>query len=341
MNIHEKSKKAYQQSLQFFAGGVGSNGRVKPELGYPVFFTKGKGARIYDLDGNGYIDYHLAMGPLILGHCPKRVIEAVKKQLASGTIFGSSVIEESLLSEEICRCLPSVELVRFTNSGSEAVHMTLRLARAYTEKSKILKFEGAYHGWFDDIWVSVHPSPSELATLENDTTPVLQTPGQSRRALKEVLVAPWNRLDTVEKIVRRHRRSLAAIILEPIMCNNGVIPPAEGFLKGLRAISDREGIVLIFDETITAFRAQMGGAQAHFDVKPDLTVFGKSIGGGYPIAGFGGSRQLMSLVADGKVGHFGTYNSNPLCVTAALATLHELNEGGGTAYSRMTELGCT
>jgi glutamate-1-semialdehyde 2,1-aminomutase len=338
MQRHENSTKLFEEAKRYFAGGVGSSARLTPERP-PIYFEKGSGSRLYDVDGNEYIDYVLAWGPLILGHCPSTVVAAVKKQLDSGTIFGSSVPQEVDLSRKVCECLPSVELVRFTNSASEAVHMALRLARAYTGKSKILKFEGSYHGWFDNILISAHPDSLSIAGLENAPYPILEQPGIPSSVLQDILIVPWNRMDIIKKTIQRHGNEIAALILEPIMCNNGVIPPQEGFLEFLRSLTEENEIILIFDETITGFRISLGGAQGYYNIKPDLTVFGKGMGGGYPIAGFGGQKNIMSFVAEGKVGHFGTYNSNSLCVTAALATLDELMKDHGAVYNRITSMG--
>jgi glutamate-1-semialdehyde 2,1-aminomutase len=338
MSKYEKSEKSFEVSRRYLAGGVGSSGRLTQEL-CPIFFKSGKGSRIYDVDDNEYIDYVLAWGPLILGHSPPGVVEAVKKQLDSGTMFGSAAPEEADLARMVCECFPSVELVRFTNSGSEAVHMSLRLSRAYTGKTKILKFEGAYHGWFDNILISTHPDSLKIAGLEHSPNPIRMQPGIPNSVLQDILVAPWNRIDIVEKLIERHCHEIAAVIIEPIMVNNGVIPPNEGFLERLREVTEKNEIILIFNEVVTGFRLGLGGAQQFYGVMPDLTVFGKAIGGGYPIAGFGGTKDIMTFIAEGKVGHFGTYNSNSLCVTAALATLKELSKNGGEVYHRMTRLG--
>ena len=338
MRCHDTSNSLFEESRCYFAGGVGSNARLTPEMP-PIFFEKGKGSRLYDVDGNEYIDYILAWGPLILGHSPPAVVEAVKKQLDSGTIFGSAAREEGVLARKVTECLPSIELLRFTNSATEAVHIVLRLSRAYTGKLKIVKFEGAYHGWLDNVNISVSPETLKIAGLENAPQPIPEQPGIPPSVLQDILVVPWNRLDVVEKTFKRHGDEIAALIVEPIMCNNGVIPPSNGFLEGLREITRKHEIVLIFDETITGFRIGLSGVQGHYGIKPDLTVFGKGMGGGYPIAGFGGSRDIMNLVAEGKVKHQGTYNSNSLCVTAGLATLEELMKDNGAVYIRMTKLG--
>jgi glutamate-1-semialdehyde 2,1-aminomutase len=338
MSKYEKSERFFEVSRRYLAGGVGSSGRLTPEL-CPLSFKSGKGSRIYDVDDNEYIDYVLAWGPLILGHSPPAVVEAVKKQLDSGTIFGSATTEEADLARMVCECLPSVDLVRFTNSGSEAVHMALRLSKAYTGKSKIVKFEGAYHGWFDNILISTHPDSLKIAGLENSPNPIRMQPGIPNSVLQDILIVPWNRLDILEKVIQRHAHEIAAVIVEPVMVNNGVIPPREGFLEGLREVTKRNDIVLIFDEILTGFRMGLGGAQEYYGVMPDLTVFGKGMGGGYPMAGFGGISNIMDLIAEGKVGHFGTYNSNSLCVTATLATLKELRKDQGAVFKRMTKMG--
>jgi glutamate-1-semialdehyde 2,1-aminomutase len=335
---HEKSSRLFEESKRYLAGGVGSSARLTPELD-PIFFEKGVGSKIYDVDGNEYIDYILAWGPLILGHSPKAVIDAVKKQLGSGTISGSAAPGEAVLAQRVAECIPSMELIRFTNSASEAVHIALRLSRAYTGKSKIVKFEGAYHGWFDNVLISVQPDSLTIAGLEHKPNPIPEQPGIPTSILQDILIVPWNRLDIVEKTIKRYGNEIAAIIAEPIMCNNGVIPPTEGFLEGLREITKKHEVVLIFDETITGFRIGLSGAQGYYGVKPDLTIFGKGMGGGYPIAGFGGIRDIMSLVAEGKVKHQGTYNSNSLCVAAAIATLRELSKDNGAIYNQITRVG--
>ena len=335
---HSKSEEHLARAARYFAGGVGSNSRLTRGIG-PICFERGAGSRIFDLDGNEYIDYILALGPLLLGHCPAPVVEAVRKQLEKGTIFGSAAAGEEQLAESVCQALPSVELVRFSNSSSEAVHMALRLAKAFTSRTKILKFEGGYHGWIEDINVSVRPKPGSDMGLPEAPNPLPESPGQSRRILKDVLIAPFNRPEAVEEIFARHGHEIAALILEPIPANNGVMPPQEGFLETLRRLTRQHSSLLIFDETITGFRVGLGGAQEYYNVLPDLTVFGKGLGGGYPIAGFGGTREIMELIAQKKIPHGGTYNSNSLCVAAANAVMAELRRDGGAVFERMTALG--
>lgn len=335
---HEISNIYYNEAKKYLAGGTSSSTRLKLAEN-TVFFKKGKGSRIYDVDGNEYIDYILAWGPLILGHVPENVIQKVKEQIELGTTFGESYKLEFELAKKVCEIFPSIELVRFTNSSSEAVHMCFRLARAFTKKEKILKFEGAYHGWFDDELVSVHPKQNSIIGNENSPNTIPETMGQRKNIVNEIIVAPWNKVEFVKKIIEREVKNIAAIIVEPIMCNNGVILPKNNFLEFLKEITNINNMLLIFDETITGFRLSLGGAQEYYNISPDLTVFGKGIGGGYPIAGYGGRKNIMELIANGKVSHSGTYNANALCIAGALATLEELSNNKKTIYERITKLG--
>jgi len=335
---HDKSHLYLDEAKKYLAGGVSSSSRIN--LGKNTLFIRnGKGSRIYDVDGNEYIDYILAWGPLILGHAPESVAQKVKEQIDLGTIFGEAYKPEFDLAKRVCEIFPSIELIRFTNSSSEAVQMCFRLARAFTKKEKILKFEGAYHGWYDDELVSVHPKPSDITGDEKPPKSLPETLGQRKGAVDEVLVAPWNRIEMVKQIIQKESSNIAAIIVEPIMCNNGVILPKTNFLESLREITKNNDILLIFDETITGFRVSLGGAQEYYNISPDLTVFGKGMGGGYPIAGYGGKAEIMELIAHGKVNHSGTYNANAISVVGALATIEELSKDKGAIYNRITNLG--
>jgi glutamate-1-semialdehyde 2,1-aminomutase len=305
----------------------------------PICFERGFGSRIYDLDGNGYIDYILALGPLILGHCPLKVVEAVKNQTELGSIFGAAAAGEERLAKMVCNFLPSVDLVSFTNSASEAVHMALRLARAFTGKTKIVKFEGCYHGWVEDVMYSIHPESPKIMGPENNPQPVPESMGLSESIQANIIIAPWNQPDVLEKIFRRQGNEIAAIIIEPIPANNGVIPPHTGFLEFLRELTLLYETVFIFDETITGFRVNLGGAQAYYNIRPDLTIFGKAVGGGYPIAGFGGNKEVMDFITRGEVIRMGTYNSNSICVAAATAVLEELSRDNSMAINRMIATG--
>ncbi len=329
-----ESRKAFERSRLSFAGGMGSAARSFPE---PLFVDRGEGSRVTDLDGNEYIDYVMGYGPLILGHCPPLVVEAVRAQLAKGTTFGAGYDLEFLVSEKVVELVPCIDLARFTCSGSEAVHFVLRLARAYTGREKVIKFEGHYHGWFDEIYVSAKPSPP--LGLANAPWKKRETPGQPENAADNLIVLPWNDLQTVERALEARGHEVAAIICEPVMFGNGGIGPVQGYLAGLRQLTASHGVVLIFDEIVTGFRLALGGAQEYLGVTPDLCVFGKGFAGGYPISGFGGRREIMELVATNEVPHMGTFNSNPLCLAAALATLTELSRDGGVAMRRISTLG--
>jgi glutamate-1-semialdehyde 2,1-aminomutase len=335
MHVTERSKALFEESKRYLAGGVGSHVRagVQP---YPVFMDHGRGSHVFDVDGNEYIDYLLAYGPLILGHCPPAVVNAVHEQLDRGTAFGTPHEIEIELSKLICSLMPAVELVRYNSSGSEAVQSVLRLARAYTGKDKIIKFEGHYHGCLDNVYVSHLPDSLSLIGMEHAPWKVLGSPGQCASVLEDLIVLPWNNLDLVAKTVRERKHEIAAILTEPVMSNCGVIPPNPGYLEGLRQIASENDIVLIFDEVITAFRITSWGWVRG---TPDLCTMAKALGAGYPVGAFGGKREIMQLLADRKVVHDGTYNSNGLVCAAALAAVRELSKDDGAIYGRMRALG--
>lgn len=330
----ERSAAAFERAKKYIAGGVSSDARLSHQ---PLFAERGYGSMFLDVDGNEYIDYVLAYGPLVLGHAPDVVMEAVRAQLDKGTMFGTGIEEEVLLAEEVVSCVPCVELMRFSNSGSEALHFALRLARAFTGRDKVIKFEGHYHGWLDTIFVSVNPTPP--IGLPDAQWKRREVPGQPRDAAENLVVLPWNDIEVVRNVLRRHGDEVAAIILEPVMFYHGGILPRKGYLEGLRELADRYDVVLIFDEVVTGFRLDLGGAQEYFGVTPDLCVFAKGFGAGLPIAGFGGRREIMELVASSTVPHMGTYNANPLSVIGALAALQELGRDNRKALKHMARLG--
>ncbi len=334
----EGSEKHNQEARHYLAGGVGSNARLNPGLA-PICFLRGSGSRLFDVDGNEFIDYINALGPLILGHCPKAVIGAVKRQLELGSLFGSSAREEVCLAKMIRKFFPSIDLVSFHNSSSEAVHLALRVARAFTGKDKILKFEGCYHGWIDDELISVHPQFEGAMGLKEFPKPVRESPGQLRCLLDYTFIATFNEPESVEKIFRRHGHEIAAVILEPIPANNGVIFPGSGFLDMLAELARDNESLLIYDETITGLRLPGGSAGVYFNQKPDLTVFGKALGGGFPIAGVGGSENIMALLGENRVNRMGTFNSNQISVAAAIAVLEELSKDNMAIIKRVTETG--
>ena len=321
------------RARRVLAGGVNSNIRLA-ERPAPLVVVRGRGAEIEDLDGRTYIDYMLGMGPVILGHADPRVTDAVVAAVREGLTFAGQHPLEADVAERIVAAVPSVEMLRFTSSGSEAVHAAIRIARAATGRWKVVRFDGHYHGWLDTIYVGDRPEE------EGPVAPAIAgSRGQTPRALDDVLVLPWNSAQAVAVAAHRHRGEIAAVILEPILCNTGVIAAAPGYLDAVRAWCDREGAVLIFDEVITGFRVALGGAQALLRVRPDLTVFGKALANGFPLSAVGGRRDLMDLLVTGGVMHGGTYNANPPAMAAARATLDALADRGGAAYAAMTATG--
>ncbi|MDT7901005.1 MAG: glutamate-1-semialdehyde 2,1-aminomutase [Acidianus sp.] len=305
------SSELWKEALRYFPGGVNSPVRaaVKP---YPFYVSQGKGAYIYTEDGNSLIDYVLGYGPLILGHANEYVKEKVIEQIEKGWLFGIPSRVEIELARKISFHMPSIEKIRFVNSGTEATMNAIRLARGYTKRDKILKFNGNYHGAHDYALVDAGSAASEFGVPNSEGIP--------QEVLKTVIVCEYNDLQCVEKKLKNE--DVAAVIVEPVMGNMGVIPPEKDFLKGLREITSTYNTLLIFDEVITGFRLSMGGAQEYFGVSADLTTLGKIIGGGFPIGAFGGKREIMDMLTpSGKVFNAGTFNANPISMTAGLATL--------------------
>ncbi len=337
MPDYRKSVALYEEGQALLAGGVSSNFRYGTNP-VPLFYARGEGSRLYDVDGNGYIDYGLGNGPVILGHAPARVLDAVGASFADGQLYAGQHRRELDLARAISRHVPCAELMRFSSSGSEAVHLALRLARAFTGRAKIVKFEGHFHGWLDNIYASVRPSPNAAGPVEAPIV-VGETPGQPESALTDLVALPWNDLDAVANVLERQDSDIAGMIMEPIMCNTCVIPPRPGYLEGVRELCDRHGVVLIFDEVITGFRLGLGGGQAKVGVVPDLAVFAKAIASGFPLGCVAGRREVMELVLTKGVMHGGTYNSNVVCVAAAMATIAALEENDGQAFRTMDEIG--
>jgi glutamate-1-semialdehyde 2,1-aminomutase len=304
----------------------------------PLYFDHGAGSRIVDADGNEYIDYVLGRGPLILGHSHHEVIEATCDQLRRGQVYAAQHELEVRLAEFIVETIPAVEQVRFGISGSEAVHASLRLARAFTGRDIVVKFEGQYHGWLDNILYSLSPDPA-LAGDPAHPRGLAESPGQFTADDSRIAVLPWNDLQAVETYLEDHAKQTAAIITEPIMCNTAVIPPRPGYLEGLRRLCSEYGVVLIFDEVITGFRVSLAGAQGYFGIEPDLSIFGKAIANGIPMSCLAGRADIFALIAHGKVGHGGTYNSLPPSIAAALATTSVLARNGGEVYRRLEDTG--
>lgn len=330
-----KSADLFAQALEVIASGVNSTARA-PRSGwspYPLFIERGKGSRIYDADGNEFIDYLLGLGPMLLGHRPEQVTKAVIDFISQrGTVFALPVDDEIALAHKIIKAVPSVEQMHLANTGTEAVLYALRLARTYTRRQKVVRFEGMYHGFSDGVYWSKHP-PLENAGPSSSPVPVPQGPGMPEGLENSLIILPWNDSETLERTIRERGDEVAAIITEPVMCNTGCILPEPGYLELMRQLTKEFGIVLIFDEVITGFRVALGGAQEHYGITPDLTVMAKGFGGGFPVAAVGGKKEIMQLVADGTVSMAGTYSGNGIAVSAANATLDFLMTPG--VYDRL------
>ena len=319
---HTRSSDLFARAKRTIPGGVNSPVRAFKSVGMdPLFYERAKGSRVWDADGNEYIDFVASWGPMILGHAPDVVLDAVREQLARGTSFGAPTEVEIQLAEAICAAVPSIEMVRMVSSGTEATMSAIRLARGYTGREKFVKFDGNYHGHSDALLVA---AGSGLVTLG-----IPSTPGVTKGAAADTIVLPYNDLASVEAAFEAQGEQIAAIIVEPVAGNMGVVPPAEGFLQGLRDICTRYGALLIFDEVITGFRVAFGGAQERYGVMPDLTTLGKIIGGGFPVGAFGGRPEIMEHLAPvGPVYQAGTLSGNPVAMVAGLALLGELSKPG-------------
>ncbi len=337
MRSYEKSYELYVRACNSMAGGVSSHFRMSGAP-HPLFFKEAKGARIIDVDDNEYLDFTLSQGPMILGHSHPAVLDRVREETALGQLFAGQHELELNLAEKLQSLIPCAELIRFSNSGSESVQAALRLARGFTGRKKYVKFEGQYHGWFDNVLISQHPSLETAGDFESPHS-VLETSGQSTNVLDEIIVLPWNDLDVVEKTFEKYGDDIAGIITEPIMCNNGCIEALPGYLQGLRDVCDKYQSLLIFDEIITGFRLGLGGAQKLYGVIPDLATFGKAMASGFPVSFLAGTRRVMEYVANGSVMHAGTYNSNNPSIAAAAATIEVLEENDGEVYTHITNLG--
>jgi len=321
------SKALFARARKVMVGGVSSPVRAfKAVGGTPLFISRGKGSHIWSADGARYIDYVCSWGPLIAGHSHPRVIKAVSAAVARGTSFGAPSENELKLAEKVCHCVPSVEMVRFVSSGTEATMSALRLARAYTRRDKLLKFDGCYHGHSDAFLTN---AGSGLATLD-----VPSSAGVPASSAADTVTIPYNDLEALESAFASHRGQFAAVIVEPVAGNMGVVPPNEGFLETARSLCTEDGSLLILDEVITGFRLSMGGAQALLGVRPDITCLGKVIGGGFPVGAYGGAEALMRMVApEGPVYQAGTLSGNPVAMAAGLATISLMEAGG--SYSRL------
>ena len=326
---HDRSSSFFEKAKIIIPGGVNSPVRAFRSVGAdPLFISSASGAHITDVDGNNFVDYVGSWGPMILGHCHPQVVAAVKRTVEDGASFGAPTELELTLAEMVINALPSIEMVRMVNSGTEATMSAIRLARGYTGRDNIIKFSGCYHGHADSLLVK---AGSGAATFG-----VPDSPGVPADFARHTLTAEFNSLESVRKLVADHPGGIACIIIEPVAGNMGTVPPREGFLEGLRAICDNEGIILIFDEVMTGFRVAYGGAQTLYGVTPDLTTLGKIIGGGLPVGAFGGKRDIMEQLSPaGGIYQAGTLSGNPLAMSAGIATLSLLKQPG--FYQKLEE----
>jgi len=323
----------YERAVRSIAGGVTSSNRMG--AGKPLFFSHGAGGHLFDIDGNEYIDFKLGSGPLILGHSPQRVIEAVQAQMTKGMLFAGEHELAVQVAEHIQALVPCAELVHFANTGSEAVHYALRTARGYTGRSKVIKFEGHFHGGYDNVLASVSLPADRLGSRSNPVAAV-ESEGIPASAVQDLVCLPWNDLAALETYLDAHGDDVAAIIMTPIMITyGGNIFPLPGYLEGVRELCTRHAVVLIFDEVLCGFWSALGGAIELFGVEPDMVLYAKALGAGMPIACLAGRRQIMDVIANGRVKHQGTYNAHPVSMAAARASLDMLSDPDGDVYATM------
>jgi glutamate-1-semialdehyde 2,1-aminomutase len=317
---NNNSKIAFQQAKKVIPGGVNSPVRAFKSVGIdPLFIQKAKGTTIWDIDDNAYTDFVASWGPLILGHAHDDVVAAIHRAATHGTSYGAPTTIETEMAEQIVKMVPSIESVRMVNSGTEATMSAIRLARGYTEREMIIKFAGCYHGHGDSFLIKAGSGAITLGLPDS--------PGVTKSTAKDTLLADYNNLESVQELFAKHPHDIAAVIVEPVAGNMGVVPPSEGFLKGLRQLTKENGALLIFDEVITGFRLAKGGAQEYYKVMPDLTTLGKIIGGGLPVGAYGGSKEIMNKLApNGPVYQAGTLSGNPLAMAAGLTALKKLND---------------
>lgn len=335
-NKYAKSKELLDRASQVLASGVSSEFR-KYNHPHALFYDYASGSMIRDVDGNEYVDFTLSQGPLILGHSNKRVLDAVTSYSQSGQLYAGQHIKEIELAEKLQQIIPSAELMRFCLDGSEAVQTALRVARAKTGKNLFLRFEGHYHGWLDNVAYGISVPKDGFGDRENPNVSPWSE-GLADSSSKEFILIPWNDTGLFEKTIERYKDQLAAVITEPVMCNNGCILPRDGFLEKMRELCTKHQIALIFDEVITGFRLSLSGAQGYFNITPDLSIYAKAMGSGYPISVILGKRQWMEEIASGRVIHAGTMNSSNPTIAAALATIEEL-QADSSVYERLFSLG--
>lgn len=327
-----RSKELFDKAKESILGGVASSLHKSEYEQYPIYIERGKGSKLYDVDGNEYIDYMGGFGPMILGYCPPAIGEAVIEQIAKGSQFAAPDPSLNEVSKKLTEIIPCADLVSYQGTGTEANMLIFRMVRAYTGKDKIVKFEGHYHGWSDEEMISFAPDSIKMMGARNRPWKTLGSAGQLGKATEDIIVLPWNDLGLIKQTIQRRKHEIAAVITEPIMCNCEVVYPKPGYLEGLKEVTAENDIVLIFDEIITGFRLCLGGAQEYYKITPDICSFGKAVAGGFPLAGVAGKREIMQ--ADVYPG--GTFNANPVSLAACKATIKELEKPG--IYDHMARL---
>ena len=339
MSRYENSRELMRRAEQVVAGGISSQIRRLEPAGEPLFFTHGDGALIWDADGNEYIDYMQGMGPNIFGHAPKFVSEAVTRDMERGYIFAAQFERELEVAEMAAAAVPIPDCtVRFAGSGTEIVQLALRLARGWTGRQRVIKFEGHYHGWLDSVNWSVHPALADAGDVSAPYA-VGESAGMDERVSEQLVVCEWNSAERLEAAFAAHPGEIAAVIMEPINANTNCIEPAPGYLSAAKDLCERNGALLIFDEVITGFRVALGGAQERYGITPDLATYAKSMAAGFPIAMLAGRRDIMDMLGSGEVYHGGSYNSNVMSIAAAHATLGHMRDNRDTFFSDMSAKG--
>jgi glutamate-1-semialdehyde 2,1-aminomutase len=326
----ERSHRLYKKACKLIPGGVNSPVRAFRAVGgNPVFIDRAKGSKIYDVDGNAYIDYVLSWGPLILGHTHPKIVNALKKAIERGTSYGAPTRLEIELAELVLKAYPSMDKVRMVNSGTEATMSAVRVARGFTGRDKIIKFDGCYHGHADGLLVKAGSGATTFG--------VPDSPGVPKSYAKNTITLPFNNINALKAVIKNEWRSIACVVIEPVVGNIGCVLPKSGFLESLRKLTKDHAIVLIFDEVMTGFRVSYGGAQAYYGITPDMTCLGKIIGGGLPVGAYGGKKEIMSMVSpEGPVYQAGTLSGNPLAMTAGIETLKILSKDG--SYAKLEKI---
>ncbi|MGQ9492598.1 MAG: aspartate aminotransferase family protein [Anaerolineae bacterium] len=335
----DKSRELFTRSLRVLVEGVSSPSRGPANYGaYPLFIARGEGPYLYDVDGNRYVDWMMCYGLSPLGHAHPSIVQAVNEAIASGAHFAAATEVEVEVAERIQQMVPNAERVRFANTGTEATMAAIRLARGYTGRPKFIKFEGHYHGWYDDFLANVHPAEPSRLGHRNDPIKLIESSGLNRHALDDTIIVPWNDLKAVERAIDTHRGQIAAIITEPVMANMGIIPPEPGYLQGLRDLTSAHHILLIFDEVTTNLHVPSGTCQRYYGIEPDLSTLGKALGNGLPVAALVGRAEIMEALSWGGVLHYGAQNASRIGLYATCAGLRELNGNNGSALHHATRI---